>query len=114
MKRRTLVAAGVLTPALSALRRPAVAQDAYPSKTVQIFVPFPPGGVADITARPLAHVMGRLVNQSVVVVNKPGAGGAVGAAQAARAAPDGYTLLLALSSIGIAGRRPPAGTACRL
>ena len=77
MKRRTLVAAGLLTPALPALQ-PALAQDAYPSKTVQIFVPFPPGGVADITARPLAHVMGRLVKQSVVVVNKPGAGGSVG------------------------------------
>ena len=97
MKRRTLVAAGLVLPAL----RPALAQDAYPSKPVQIFVPFPPGGVADITARPLAHVMGRLAKQSIVVVNKPGAGGSVGAAQAARAAPDGYTLLLALSSISV-------------
>ena len=97
MKRRTLVAAGLVLPAL----RPAMAQDAYPSKPVQIFVPFPPGGVADITARPLAHVMGRLAKQSIVVVNKPGAGGSVGAAQAARAAPDGYTLLLALSSISV-------------
>ena len=110
MKRRTLVAAGLMLPAV----RPALAQDAYPSKPIQIFVPFPPGGVADITARPLAHVMGRLVKQSVVVVNKPGAGGSVGAAQAARAAPDGYTLLLALSSISVlpvADRlqgRPPA------
>ena len=78
MKRRTLVAAGLVLPAL----RPAMAQDAYPSKPVQIFVPFPPGGVADITARPLAHVMGRLAKQSIVVVNKPGAGGSVGAAQA--------------------------------
>ena len=71
MKRRTLVAAGLVLPAL----RPAMAQEAYPSKPVQIFVPFPPGGVADITARPLAHVMGRLAKQSIVVVNKPGAGG---------------------------------------
>ena len=73
MKRRKLVAASLLLPAW-----PALSQDAYPSKTIQIFVPFPPGGVADITARPLAHVMGRLVKQSVVVVNKPGAGGSVG------------------------------------
>ncbi|SEO63718.1 Tripartite-type tricarboxylate transporter, receptor component TctC [Rhodospirillales bacterium URHD0017] len=97
MKRRTLVAAGLMLPAV----RPVLAQETYPSKPVQIFVPFPPGGVADITARPLAHVMGRLVKQSVVVVNKPGAGGSVGAAQAARATPDGYTLLLALSSISV-------------
>ncbi|MCA0301488.1 MAG: tripartite tricarboxylate transporter substrate binding protein [Proteobacteria bacterium] len=109
MKRRTLVAASLLLPAL-----PAAAQEAWPSKPVQLFVPFPPGGVADITARPLAHVMGRLARQSVVVVNKPGAGGAVGTAQAARATPDGYTLLVALSSISVlpvADRlqgRPPA------
>ena len=96
MKRRGLVGACLLLPAW-----PAAAQDAYPSKPVQILVPFPPGGVADITARPLAQVMGRLAKQSVVVVNKPGAGGSVGAAQAARAAPDGYTLLLALSSISV-------------
>ena len=109
MKRRTLLAAGVASPA-----RPATAQEAWPSRPIQVFVPFPPGGVADITARPLAHVMGRLVRQSVVVVNKPGAGGSVGTAQAARATPDGYTLLLALSSISVlpvADRlqgRPPA------
>jgi tripartite-type tricarboxylate transporter receptor subunit TctC len=77
-------------------------------------VPFPPGGVADITGRPVAHVMGRLLKQSVVVVNKGGAGGSVGAAQAAHAAPDGYTILMALSSISVlpvADRlqgRPPA------
>ena len=109
MKRRTLLAAGVALPAW-----PATAQEAWPSRPIQVFVPFPPGGVADITARPLAHVMGRLVRQSVVVVNKPGAGGSVGTAQAARATPDGYTLLLALSSISVlpvADRlqgRPPA------
>ena len=96
MKRRTLVAASLLLPAW-----PAAAQEAWPSKPVQLFVPFPPGGVADITARPLAHVMGRLTRQSMVVVNKPGAGGAVGTAQAARATPDGYTLLVALSSISV-------------
>ena len=79
-----------------------------------MIVPFPPGGVADITGRPVAHVMGRLLKQSVVVVNKAGAGGSVGAAQAARAAPDGYTILMALSSISVlpvADRlqgRPPA------
>lgn len=96
MKRRTLVAAGLLLPAL-----PAAGQELWPSKPVQLFVPFPPGGVADMTARPLAHVMGRLTRQSMVVVNKPGAGGAVGTAQAARATPDGYTLLVALSSISV-------------
>ena len=93
---------------------PAVAQDVYPSRPIQMIVPFPPGGVADITGRPTAHVMGKVLKQSVVVVNKSGAGGSVGTAQAARAAPDGYTLLMALSSISVlpvADRlqgRPPA------
>ena len=103
---------GALMGAL--LATAASAQEIFPSRPIQMIVPFPPGGVADITARPTAHVMTRLLKQSVVVVNKPGAGGSVGAAQAARAAPDGYTTLLALSSISVlpvADRlqgRPPA------
>ena len=90
------------------------AQDAYPNKPIQMIVPFPPGGVADISARPSAHVLTRILKQSVLVVNKPGAGGSVGAAQAARSAPDGYTILMALSSVSVlpvADRiqgRPPA------
>ena len=93
---------------------PALAQDAYPTRPIQMIVPFPPGGVADITGRPTAMVMGQLLKQSVMVVNKSGAGGSVGIAQAARATPDGYTILMALSSISvlpIADRlqgRPPA------
>lgn len=93
---------------------PAFAQETYPSRPIQMVVPFPPGGVADITGRPTSHVMGRLLKQSVVVVNKSGAGGSVGTALAARAAPDGYTILMALSSISVlpvADRlqgRPPA------
>jgi tripartite-type tricarboxylate transporter receptor subunit TctC len=101
MKRRALLGAAALLPALSLEGAPAAAQDAYPSRPIQMIVPFPPGGVADITARPTAHVMGKLLKQSVVVVNKAGAGGSVGAAQAARATPDGYTILMALSSISV-------------
>ena len=112
MKRRTLIAGALMLPALPAL--PAAAQEIFPTRPIQMIVPFPPGGVADITGRPVAHVMGRLLKQSVVVVNKGGAGGAVGAAQAAHAQPDGYTILMALSSISVlpvADRlqgRPPA------
>ena len=93
---------------------PAVAQEAFPTRPIQMVVPFPPGGVADITGRPTAQVMGRILKQSVVVVNKSGAGGSVGTASAARATPDGYTILMALSSISVlpvADRlqgRPPA------
>jgi tripartite-type tricarboxylate transporter receptor subunit TctC len=69
-----------------------------------MIVPFPPGGVADITARPVAEAMGRFLKQTVVVENKAGAGGGVGMQYVARAKPDGYTVLLALSSISIIPR----------
>ncbi len=97
MKRRTLLAGAVMLP----LGLPVRAQEAYPSRPITMIVPFPPGGVADITGRPTAHVMGKLLKQSVVVQNKGGAGGSVGTAQAARSAPDGYTILMALSSISV-------------
>src|SRR5262249_22575987 len=104
----------LLAGLLAALAAPVAAQESFPPRPIQMIVPFPPRGVAAITARPTALVMGKLLKQSVVVVNKPGAGGSVGAAQAARAAPDGYTVLMALSSISVlpvADRlqgRPPA------
>ena len=97
MRRRALIAGTALLPLAFA----AAAQDTFPSRPIQMIVPFPPGGVADITGRPTAHVMGKLLKQSVVVQNRPGAGGSVGAAQAARSAPDGYTILMALSSISV-------------
>lgn len=84
-----------------ALALPALAQTDYPSRTVTMIVPFPPGGVADITARPAAEAMGRYLKQTVIVENKAGAGGGVGMQYVARAKPDGYTVLLALSSISI-------------
>ena len=71
----------------------------YPSRPITMIVPFPPGGIADLTGRPFAAAMSRLLGQSVVVENRAGAGGAVGHAQAARAVPDGYTVMMALSSI---------------
>src|SRR6266508_5619238 len=80
---------------------PVWAQDAYPSKPITLVVPFPPGGVADIVARPAADAMGRYLNVPVVVENKAGAGGGIGMGFVAKAKADGYTLLLALSSISI-------------
>jgi len=79
----------------------ALAQDSYPSKPITMVVPFPPGGVADIVGRPLAAQMEKTLKQPIVVVNRTGAGGAVGMASVAKAAPDGYTILMALSSISI-------------
>jgi tripartite-type tricarboxylate transporter receptor subunit TctC len=64
-------------------------------------VPFPPGGVAEIVGRPLAAVMEKSLHQPVILINRPGAGGAVGMASVAKAPGDGYTLLMGLSSISI-------------
>ena len=80
---------------------PALAQDAYPSRPVTLIVPFPPGGVADITGRPTAIALEKVLKQPVVLANRPGAGGAVGNSLVANAKPDGYTLLMALSSISV-------------
>ncbi len=76
------------------------AQD-YPSRPITLIVPFPPGGVADNVARPVAQALSKQLGQTVVIENKQGAGGGIGMAFVAKAKPDGYTLLLALSSISV-------------
>ena len=73
---------------------PAAAQADYPNKPVTLIVPFGPGGMADITARSVAQAMSVTLKQAIVVDNRPGAGSIVGSAAVAKAAPDGYTLLL--------------------
>jgi tripartite-type tricarboxylate transporter receptor subunit TctC len=85
--------------ALAAASLPALAQDAYPNKPVTMLVPFPPGGVADTVGRPVAEAMSRALGQSMIVENKGGAGGGIGMAQVAKSRPDGYNVLMALSSI---------------
>ncbi len=80
---------------------PVFAQDAYPSRPISMIVAFPPGGVADITARPTAAAMEKLLKQPVTIANRTGAAGAVGNAVVANAKPDGYTILMALSSISV-------------
>jgi tripartite-type tricarboxylate transporter receptor subunit TctC len=77
------------------------AQEKYPNRPITVVAPFPPGGVADLTARPVAAAMEKVLKNPVVVVNKTGAAGAVGMSYVANAKPDGYTLLMALSSISI-------------
>ena len=74
---------------------PSLAQADFPSRVVKVIVPYPPGGGTDLLARVLADQLGRKWGQSVIVENVGGAGGNIGAAEVARAAPDGYTLLLA-------------------
>jgi tripartite-type tricarboxylate transporter receptor subunit TctC len=76
----------------------AAAQDKYPSRTVRIIVPTPAGGPVDVMARLVANQIGPTLGQSVIIDNRGGAGNTIGSAEAARAAPDGYTLLYSSSS----------------
>jgi tripartite-type tricarboxylate transporter receptor subunit TctC len=112
MDRRGFVA-GLAASASALAVGPLHAQDAYPSHAVTIINPFPPGGASDVVTRPLAAVMETMLKQPVVIENKSGAAGAVGAQVAANAKPDGYTLLTHLTSISgfaevdkLFGRRP--------
>ncbi|WP_068322378.1 Bug family tripartite tricarboxylate transporter substrate binding protein [Polynucleobacter yangtzensis] len=68
--------------------------DTYPSKSIRLIVPFPPGGPTDIVARPLAALLGERLKEQVIIENKGGAGGSIGADLAAKSAPDGYTLFM--------------------
>ena len=98
MTRRTaILKALALVATTSALT--AFAQEDYPARPITMLVPFPPGGVADAVGRPVAEAMGRYLKQAVIVDNKGGAGGGIGMAQVAKSKPDGYTVLMALSSL---------------
>jgi tripartite-type tricarboxylate transporter receptor subunit TctC len=77
----------------------ATAQDSWPSRPVRLIVPFPPGGSADIHARPLAEELRRRLGQAVVVDNRAGAAGAIAGTILSRASADGYTLLLDPGSV---------------
>ncbi len=97
MKKRQLLSlcAGLSLALISTM--PVQAQS-YPSKPIRLIVPFPAGGATDLFARSLSQKLGERLGQSVVVDNKPGAGGTLGADLVAKAAPDGYTLLLSTTS----------------
>ena len=101
MKPPRTLALAMAASALIAFDAALAQEPLYPSKPVTLVVPFPPGGVADIVGRPFADALSRELKTPVVIENKPGAGGGIGMGFVAKAKPDGYTLLLALSSISI-------------
>src|SRR3954465_3524493 len=90
--RRPLLAAALAAPAVARAQAPG------PNRPVRLVVPFPPGGSNDVIARPLAERLQARLGQPVVVENRGGAGGGVGAGQGAQAAADGYTLMVTSSS----------------
>ena len=95
-RRYTLLAALLLSSAFSA-----IAQGSWPTRSITMIVPFPPGGLADLVARPVAEAMSRELGQPVVIENKAGAGGGIGMSLAAKSKPDGYTRVMALSSLTV-------------
>ncbi len=99
MKRRQFIeTTGALAGGCFLLGTPSWAQDKFPKQPLKLVVPFSPGGPTDVFGRRYAEYMGRVIGQQVVVENRAGAGGTVGAGVVAHAAPDGYTLLFGTSS----------------
>jgi tripartite-type tricarboxylate transporter receptor subunit TctC len=100
VRRRAALALGA-----ASLAAPVLAQAPWPqAQPIRLIVPFAPGGTTDIVARILAGEMSRRLGQSVIVENRPGAGATLGTGQAARAAPDGYTLVLSVISAMVVGK----------
>lgn len=102
MLRRSILALPLAGLALLGLAPPTMAQEAYPTRAITLVVPYAPGGATDIIGRVIAEEVSNTIGQRVVVENRAGAAGSLGAAGVARAAPDGYTLLMgALTSHSI-------------
>src|SRR6185503_3470201 len=100
MDRRKFLKAAAAAPFAGVLSISAAhAQVWQPTRTITMIVPFPPGGQADLSARPVALALEKLLGKSVIVDNRGGAGGLLGNTAGARAEPDGHTLLMTLSSM---------------
>jgi tripartite-type tricarboxylate transporter receptor subunit TctC len=94
IQRRTVLRAALATAAAGAWQAPTHAQTTWPAKAVTLIVPFPAGGGTDAFARPMAAQFARLTGKQLIIDNRGGAGGTLGAGIAAKAAPDGYTLFM--------------------
>src|ERR1043165_6390037 len=95
---RSLICLLLTWPLLGLAQNPAQNPAQYPAKAVHMIIPFPPGGATDIIGRVVSQKLGERLGQPVVVDNRPGAGGTIGSEVVAKAAPDGYTLLISTNS----------------
>jgi tripartite-type tricarboxylate transporter receptor subunit TctC len=92
---------GLVAAAACAAASTVFAQEVYPSKPVHLLVPFPPGGAVDVVARSLGDELAKRLGQSIIIENRPGAGGTLAAMATAKSAPDGYTLVVVASGHAI-------------
>jgi tripartite-type tricarboxylate transporter receptor subunit TctC len=97
-RRESLLRAALFLAFAGAPATASAQQGAYPAKPVKLVIPYPPGGGTDITGRAMAQKLSEFLGQSVVIDNKPGATGMIGAASVAKSAPDGYTVLFGAAS----------------
>ncbi|TWB90627.1 tripartite-type tricarboxylate transporter receptor subunit TctC [Bradyrhizobium macuxiense] len=102
--RRRVIAAGAAAAAMPLLSRGASAQAAWPSRQIRMICSYPAGGQTDLLARAFGEFITRQVGQTVVIENKAGASGSIGAAEVARAAPDGHTILCSISTTYVMNR----------
>ena len=104
INRRHFIAAGSAAVATPFLLRGASAQGAWPSRNIRMVCSYPAGGQTDLLARAFSDYIGKQIGQTVVVENKAGASGSIGAAEVARAAPDGHTMLCSISTTYVMNR----------
>ena len=105
--RRTALASAASALILAATARRATAQGQWPSRPIKLIVPVAPGGSQDVVARHWARAVAERIGQSITVENVPGGGSTIGYAAAARATPDGHTLLAGADSLSIVGTLAP-------
>ena len=104
MDRRRFIAAGAAVAAMPLLSRDGFAQAAWPSRQIRMIVSYPAGGQTDLLGRAFGDFISRKVGQTVVIENKAGASGAIGAAEVVRAEPDGHTILCSISTTYVMNR----------
>src|SRR5215210_8660414 len=101
INRRHFLGGALAAPGLTIAPSYSAAQERWPTRNINMIVPYPPGGQADFAGRPVAQALEKILGRGVIVDNRGGAGGAIGNAAAARAAPDGHTILIGLAVLAV-------------